>query len=190
MRWFKHLADTRQDEKVAQMVVKGGAAAYGTWWMVLETIARQMEKGSEKCSVTYPVSKWAVELQTTPCNVRKRLTALVTAGLLQMNCKGSSIELIAPNLLKYRDEWQSRLGSDSGARIQSQSQKQKQIQKTERVARANETGSRKNRNEEAREAEPSYQEMLDRQLARRYGTEFVGSPAGSDGVTSEQPKSE
>lgn len=126
MRWFKHLTDTRQDEKVARLIAEGGHAAYGLWWMVLETIARQMENGTDKCSVTYPLSKWAAELQTTPCNVRKRLAALVAAGLLEMSCNNAGIELQAPNLLKYRDEWQAKLGSRYRARIQNQTQKQNQ----------------------------------------------------------------
>ncbi len=125
MRWLKHLTDTRQDERVARMIADGGHAAYGLWWMVLETIARKMESGTNKCSLRYPLSKWAVELQTTPCNVRRRVAVLVAAGLLRMRCNKSGIELCAPNLLKYRDEWQSRLGGNSGARVKVQSHNKK-----------------------------------------------------------------
>ena len=135
MRWFKHLTETRQDEKMARLVADGGHAAYGLWWMVLEIIARKMEKGSGECSVAYPVSKWAAELSLRPCNVRRSLATVVATGSLQMRDTGAAIELSAPNLLKYRDEWQSKLVSNSRARIQN-TEVQKQKQNTDSASRA------------------------------------------------------
>jgi hypothetical protein len=120
MRWFKHLTETRQDERVARLIDRAGYAGYGLFWAVLEVIASQIEKGSGKCSVCYPVSRWAAALSLQPQNVRRQLAAVVAAGLLEMRSEGAEIELSAHNLLKYRDEWQSRLGSHSGARIQIQ----------------------------------------------------------------------
>lgn len=130
MRWFKHLTETRNDEKIARLISKGGHAAYGLWWMVLESIARQIDNGTENCSVCYPVRVWAAQLSLRPCNVRRSLAVLVATGLLQMRDTNAGLDLSVPNLLKFRDEWQRRLSSDSGARIQSQKQiqMQKQIQ--------------------------------------------------------------
>src|SRR5882724_6631675 len=124
MRWFKHLSGSRQDEKLASLIAKAGWRAYGLWWGVLEIIARQMDGENKKCSVCYPISKWAAELELTPNNVRRSLSVLVDAGLLRMrcvpagggaesslrtplgrSCEGAALELCVPNLLKYRDEY-------------------------------------------------------------------------------------
>ena len=126
MRWFKHLTETRQDEKMARLIAEGGATAYGIWWMAREAVARQIQGGEEKCSVTYPVSKWATELSVRGSHVRQWLSKLAVTGLVTVEWKDSEATVTIPNLLKYRDEWQHRLGSHSGARIQNQIQKQKQ----------------------------------------------------------------
>ncbi len=135
MKWIKHMAETRDDEKVARLISIGGHEAYGLWWMVLETIAAGMDKDSQKCSLNYPISKWAAELNLLPQNVRRQIKPLVDCGLIaatwypmqqarsegcstgssshavasqQASSAAAMLELSAPNLLKYRDEWSSR----------------------------------------------------------------------------------
>jgi hypothetical protein len=110
MRWLKHMTATRDDEKVAALIDRLGYEGYGLWWAVLETIAASMEKGSEKCSLRYPISKWAAELQLHPPNVCRQLADLCAEGLLAMSRSDAGIELTAPNLLKYRDEYAQRSG--------------------------------------------------------------------------------
>lgn len=110
MRWLKHMTATRKDEKVAALIHKAGHDGYGLWWMVLETVAASMDKGSTKCSLKYPVSKWATELQLLPQHVCRKLVALHVAGLLELRKDGDAIELTIPNLLKYRDEYARKSG--------------------------------------------------------------------------------
>jgi hypothetical protein len=108
------MTDASADEKVAHLLARGGLASYGLYWRVLETIGRQIENGSEKCAVSYPISTWAAALQVPPQNVCRRLAVVVAAGLLQMSRIGATVTLSAPNMLKYRDEWQRKLRSRSG----------------------------------------------------------------------------
>ena len=132
MKWFKHFTDTWGDEKIAKLMALGGHAAYGIWWRLLEVIARNMEKGAAQCSVTYPVSRWSQELSVRGSHLRQWLSKLTAVGLLNIEWNGSDITISSPNLLKYRDEWQSRLPSKS----QSQSQIQRQSQNIEVEAEA------------------------------------------------------
>lgn len=58
MRWIKHLAESANDEKLASLLAAHGPEGYGVWWLVVETIAKQIGPKSMKISVTYPVSYW------------------------------------------------------------------------------------------------------------------------------------
>jgi len=113
MRWFKHIAVARRDEKLAGVLAAGGPASYGLYFLVLEVIAEHMETSSSKCEVSYPVSVWARELGIRSQDVRRKLAPHVAAGLLEMRRGGAKLTIAAPNLLKYRDEYSSRVGTKS-----------------------------------------------------------------------------
>lgn len=130
MRWLKHMTSTRNDEKVAALIAQAGPAGYGLWWMVLETVAASMENGSEKCSLKYPVAKWAAALQCLPQNVSRQLAVMGAVGLLSVSSDGAVIEVTVPNLLKYRDEY-SRKSGQTPASVRSKIQIQIQSTDTE-----------------------------------------------------------
>ena len=122
MRWLKHMAATRKDEKIARLISKQGMAGYGLYWSVVEIIAAALDpKTHPEPSLSYPLSKWAAELQIHPPNVRRQLAAIAAEGLLTMSCSPAGDQLTAssnqavitltiPNLLKYRDEYSQRSG--------------------------------------------------------------------------------
>ena len=126
MRWLKHMTATRQDEKVAAFVSKCGHEGYGFYWMLLETVAAQIEKGSDNCSVTYPLTTWSRLLYCHHNRVSKYLSHLEVVGLVTVKWGSSDITVKIPKLLKYRDEYTSRIGRMSG---ESPDQEQIQIQK-------------------------------------------------------------
>jgi hypothetical protein len=98
--------------------------------MVLEIIAESMDKSSEKCSLRYPLSKWAAELQLLLQNVCRQLAVLDAVGLLSISRDGAALEVSAPNLLKYRVEYSQRskkIGILSRAKNRIQIQRQIQI---------------------------------------------------------------
>jgi hypothetical protein len=82
--------------------------------MVLEIIAESMDKSSEKCSLRYPLSKWAAELQLLLQNVCRQLAVLDAVGLLSISRDGAALEVSAPNSLKYRVEYSQRSKKKSG----------------------------------------------------------------------------
>jgi HNH endonuclease len=84
MKWFRHMADTWDDERIARLVRDGGPeglACYGLWWRVLEIVARQVND-SDKKSVSYPTAKWVELLALREIKVRDYLRKLELAGLI------------------------------------------------------------------------------------------------------------
>lgn len=123
MRWFKHVSASRDDEKIAKLISEHGMEAYGRWWAVLEAIARGMDRDSDKCSVTYPIHKWAEILATRGSNVERQLRELPATIVRD----GRDITATIPNLLKYRDDYSKKsVHTPYSVRTKSQSQKQRQ----------------------------------------------------------------
>ncbi len=132
MRWFKHMTATRQDEKIALMIAKYGPVSYAYWWMVFEAVALQVEKGGTKNHVTYHVTTWSQVLSVRGSHVRQCLEMLAVSRVVTVVWDQDMATVTIPNLLKYRDEYTSRVGTRSGhspEQEQIQIQIQKQIQK-------------------------------------------------------------
>lgn len=139
MRWFKHMTDTKNDEKIVSLISKVGLEGYGFYWSILEIIGKQMEKDSEKCSVTYPLPYLSRQLYCHHHKVSNLLGNLEVTGLMivsKVEVKGVvNYTISCPNLLKYRDEYSSKkvknrdtIPTDSR---QTPDQEQIQIQNTD-----------------------------------------------------------
>ena len=127
MRWFKHMTCSGEDERLSELIAEHGLEAYGFWWRLLEVVAGRMEKGSEKCSATYPLPAWSRLLYCHHHKVGKYLGKLGVMGMVTVRYEegngSSKIEVTIPNLLKYRDEYSKKSGqkndkipTDSGAK--------------------------------------------------------------------------
>jgi hypothetical protein len=112
MRWFKHMTNTMDDEKIAKLVSESGIEAYGFYWAIIELVAKQIEKGSDKCSVTYPLPYLSRQLYLHHNRVSNLLGKLQVTGLILLGKSevdgGVNFTISCPNLLKYRDEYASR----------------------------------------------------------------------------------
>lgn len=134
MRWFKHMTDSSYDERLADLIAECGLEAYGFWWRLLEIVACQMNKNSEKCSATYTLSKWSQLFYCHHHKVTKyfgRLAGLPPGypiatppltipftpellgggkGMVTLEYVEGKIRVTIPNLLKYRDEYSKKSG--------------------------------------------------------------------------------
>lgn len=110
MRWFKHMAHSADDEKLSDFLCECGLEGYGFWWRLLEIISSHMEKGSDKCSVTYPLTMWSRLLYSHHHKVGKYLGKLEVRGMVRLMYVEGKIEVSIPNLLKYRDEYSKKSG--------------------------------------------------------------------------------
>ena len=130
MRWLKHLTETRQDEKIAKLIARYGLEAYGLWWAVLEVIGRQITRDHpNRCSLSYPVSKWAAELSLRGSLVRRKLSTLAVTGVVTLSWDGRELTVTIPNILKYKDEYQKKSGHtpESVGRKQENEIEQEQV---------------------------------------------------------------
>ena len=96
---------SNSDEKLSKLVGEHGLEGYGFWWILLEQIAGQMEGGSAKCSVTYPLKKWASSCEVSTRKLQKFLKTLSELGLVSVKKDQNLITIECANLLKFRDEY-------------------------------------------------------------------------------------
>lgn len=57
MKWFKHFSDAADDEVLSALKDRFGMEGYGVWWVIVETISRQIHDGP-KDFAEYSVKKW------------------------------------------------------------------------------------------------------------------------------------
>lgn len=57
MKWFKHYSDAADDETLSALRDQFGMEGYGVWWVIVETISRQIHDGP-KDFAEYSVKKW------------------------------------------------------------------------------------------------------------------------------------
>ncbi len=113
MRWFKHLSNASEDEKLAELIEIHGAEGYGIYWMILEKIADKMVKGKTSTNCKYPASKWAKICGKNPRGMNKFYETFAYLKLMKISYIDNSskhIDIDCHNLLKYRDEYSKKSG--------------------------------------------------------------------------------
>lgn len=113
MRWFKHMTNSADDEKLARLMDQCGLAGYGFFWRVLELIAAQVdESGKNFCS--YSKRTWCMKLAINHQTWGKMIASCEQAGLFIVAEDGQDVRVKSPNILKFRDEWTRKKGKNSG----------------------------------------------------------------------------
>lgn len=106
------MTDTKSDEKIASLISVAGMEGYGFYWSIVELVAKQIDKESDKCSVTYPLPYLSRQLYLHHNKVSNLLSKLQVTGLILLSKSevngGVSYTITCPNLLKYRDEYSDR----------------------------------------------------------------------------------
>lgn len=108
MKWFKHMSDAADDEKLAEVLALHGAAGYGVYWLIVEAIAKQMD-GTDKCEVRYSSKKWAQVAHVDSRTLAKYLQTFSDLALIVMKKCGKFVTIKIHNLLKIRDEHSRKL---------------------------------------------------------------------------------
>ena len=108
MKWFKHDTDADESEGLDVLIEEFGLEGYGRWFRLLETIGKKMERGSDRCHVTYTETKWCEILKVK----RKKLGCFLVVIQKQLKTNvernGNKLRIECPNLLKKRDEYSER----------------------------------------------------------------------------------
>lgn len=121
MRWFKHFCDTQNSESLDAIIERFGFSGYGRWFRILEAIGSKMDS-SDRCHLELSVRRWCEILRLRPAQLREFCEA--TQQIMNKNCADDAKVVLnvcsdiayfrVPNLLKIRDEYTSRIGSESG----------------------------------------------------------------------------
>lgn len=119
MRWFKHLTGAHHDERMARLVTELGLEGYGFYWLVLETVAGQIEPGSNHTSLGYPITHWRKITGLSLKKLRKFVEICAELGIFTADFSENLLTINIPNILKYRDEWSRKKGGNSGVTPES-----------------------------------------------------------------------
>jgi hypothetical protein len=112
MRWFKHLVNSWDDEKIASIVSEHGLEIYGFWWRILEIIGKQMD-ASPKTFCQYSVKTWAKFAGVSAIKFMKFADKLEEKKLIILKNHGNELMIDVPNMVKFRDEWTKRQSKNS-----------------------------------------------------------------------------
>jgi uncharacterized phage protein (TIGR02220 family) len=104
MKWFKHLAEAHDDEKLSEVLCIHGPGAYGVFWLIVESIAAQMDK-SDRCSAKYHVKKWASIAHVDRRTLARYLQTFNILTLIVYQECDNFVTIEIPNLLKLRDNY-------------------------------------------------------------------------------------
>ena len=102
MKWFKHLSNARDDERIAQLEDAAGLEGYGFYFKLLEIVASAMD-GTDRCEVGYSISRWGTLTNCHPIKARTLVGKVVSCGLVESRLDGDRLLVRIPNLLKFRD---------------------------------------------------------------------------------------
>lgn len=108
MKSFKHMTETRDDEKLCKIMTEYGPMGYGVYWIVMEMIAKQVDETGRNY-VTYPEDIWRQNLRLSS----KKLTEIfeffaeIQIFSVSFEKKGAkksqkTITVTSPDILKYR----------------------------------------------------------------------------------------
>lgn len=114
MKWFKHQTASHTDEKLALLQAEFGLEGYGFYWLTLELIAKQMEAGSDKTFVEYPISFWRKFYGFSLKKLQKLAGFCSDFEIFSIHFTKKTLRIDCPNLLKYRDEWSRKKSKNSG----------------------------------------------------------------------------
>ena len=112
MKWFKHQAAARNDEKIARLEDKSGLEGYGFYFKMLEIVSEIIDP-TDRCDVTYSLSRWGRQVNITSKKFLFLLQCCVDVGLMSVQRVDDDITIKIPNLLKYRDNHTKNLQATS-----------------------------------------------------------------------------
>lgn len=107
MRWFKHLTIANRDEALARIRDEFGLEGYGLYWLILESIAEQMD-GSERTFLELSPKNWRRITGISPKKFQKFVTFAENLGIFSVEISENLIRVDCPKLLKFRDEYTKR----------------------------------------------------------------------------------
>lgn len=101
MKWFKHMVDMQDDERIGQLFESHGHRGVLTYIWILERIAAKMDD-TDRCNLQTSKQHWAKMLRTYWKDADKILTRCRDLGLIFLTSSGDLVDISCPKLLKIR----------------------------------------------------------------------------------------
>jgi len=113
MKWFRHLTEAANDEFLADILERYGLEIYGFYWRIVEIIANQMKRGSDRCSVVYSYRRWLRDTYTTKRKFDLFLNILneqrdpedENTRKIFIETNGDKLTITMPSILKIMDNY-------------------------------------------------------------------------------------
>lgn len=102
MKWFKHMTYANRDEKLVLLREEFGAEGYGLYWLILETIAEQMDE-TNRCEVEFPISYWRKITGLSPKKLQTFVEFLSEVCDFSVKSTEKTLKIGCAKLLKIRD---------------------------------------------------------------------------------------
>lgn len=113
MRWFKHMTDARNDEKLAALSDRFGLEGIGFYWTVLEIVAQKMDEKLET-SASFSAKKWGSFAGISAKKFQNLAEFCASLGLFFVENDGNLITVNIPKLLNIKDEHTRKACKNSG----------------------------------------------------------------------------
>ncbi len=110
MKWFKHMANARDDDFMEWLEEEYGFEGVGRWWRILEIIASAMEKNANDPSSEHTWIKWQSLLRGKRPLLLRYLSAIEQRGKMKLTVEQNKMKITVHNLLKLRDEYSKKSG--------------------------------------------------------------------------------
>jgi len=112
IKWFKHETDSKDSEKLKDVIAEFGYEGYGWYWRIMEIVAGKMDE-TRRCHYEQTVSEWCSNLKVK----QKKLSLFLELIKNQFNIKlvyhEKKLRIEIPNLLKKRDDYSRKSGQKS-----------------------------------------------------------------------------
>lgn len=113
MRWFKHMTDARNDEKISALSDKFGLEGIGFYWTVLEIVAQKMNEKLQT-SASFSAKKWGSFAGISAKKFQNLAEFCASLNLFEMKNEGNLISINIPKLLFIKDEHTRKTCKNSG----------------------------------------------------------------------------
>lgn len=125
MKWFKHLSNARDDERISDLEDAAGLEGYGFYFKLLEIVAATMD-GSDRCEVGFSISRWATLTNCHPIKARTLLGRVGSCGLVELRLDGDRAVVRIPKLLKHRDNHTKNLQVTCKQEVEKEKEEEKE----------------------------------------------------------------
>ncbi len=103
MKWFKHMTDAGNDEKLALLKAEFGYEGIGLYWHIIEIIASQMKPETCHTYVEYPAITWRQLTGLSTKKFAKLAEVMSDIGLFSFEDLDKTFKINCPKLLSIKD---------------------------------------------------------------------------------------